>query len=501
MTVSVNPPINTSIANGVTTVFPYDFKVLKNTDMRVLVNGAVRTEGVHYTISGVGTASGNITFLPGFVPATNAIVSRRRLMPFERNTDYVNLGDLLAATLNADQDAPVMMIQQLAASALRLIDDGEGGFVWDALGHRIINVGSGIASTDAANIGNVLTLIEQVLAGGGTVGVRPKYWEITGDGEDSDFILDGADVDDPLLYLVVVTGEVLEPYDGFTIVAGDTATQRVLRLPAALPNLTEGFVILTGYARPWSGETPVTSLALNVRTFAGTAETLDNTKHYSLTITTNASPVTETLRSNTGSPVDWDGGQFCSFHQKGAGQITIVLEGAGTLLTPNGFNPKSRAQGSIITATCEDPDTNTWVLSGDLERQVTSQELLVIPIEDRSVLIGTNIATGAGKGHFIMPFGFVLESIANGGVYASLAVAQGAGTPVAVDVNRNGVSLFSATLTFDNNEKTTRTAATPAVYASGGDVLYAGDEISIDVDALGTPLAKGLAVYLVGRRA
>jgi hypothetical protein len=39
------------------------------------------------------------------------------------------------------------------------------------------------------------------------------------------------------------------------------------------------------------------------------------------------------------------------------------------------------------------------------------------------------------------------------------------------------------------------------VYASGGDVLYAGDEITIDVDQIGTALAKGLTVYLVGQRA
>ena len=44
-------------------------------------------------------------------------------------------------------------------------------------------------------------------------------------------------------------------------------------------------------------------------------------------------------------------------------------------------------------------------------------------------------------------------------------------------------------------------AAAPAVYATDGDVLAVGDEITIDVDQIGTAAAKGLRVYLVGQRA
>ncbi|KAK6697425.1 hypothetical protein SNK04_013997 [Fusarium graminearum] len=51
-------------------------------------------------------------------------------------TEFQNLGDLLADTLNQDQDAPVMMIQQLASKVMQIIIDpgGSGQMVWDAKG-------------------------------------------------------------------------------------------------------------------------------------------------------------------------------------------------------------------------------------------------------------------------------------------------------------------------------------------------------------------------------
>lgn len=83
-------------------------------------------------------------------------------------------------------------------------------------------------------------------------------------------------------------------------------------------------------------------------------------------------------------------------------------------------------------------------------------------------------------------------------VRASLTVAQTAGTIVSVDINESGSTILSAKLTIDNNEKTSVTAATPAVMS---DTSLADDaEITIDIDLVGTPLAKGLKVTLIGTR-
>lgn len=100
----------------------------------------------------------------------------------------------------------------------------------------------------------------------------------------------------------------------------------------------------------------------------------------------------------------------------------------------------------------------------------------------------TALTAGPAKVTFRMPYALTLTKIK-----ASLTAASTSGI-VTVDVNKNGVSLFSTVLTFDVNEKTTATAATPAVLATTA--LADDDEITVDIDVAGTG-AKGLKVYLI----
>lgn len=110
---------------------------------------------------------------------------------------------------------------------------------------------------------------------------------------------------------------------------------------------------------------------------------------------------------------------------------------------------------------------------------------LVVAVSDES----TAITTGAAKVTFRMPRAVTLTD-----VRASLSTASSSGAP-AVDVNEAGVSIFSTTLTIDASEKTSTTAATPAVIS---DANIADDaEITIDIDAAGTG-AKGLKVTFIG---
>lgn len=513
MTVPAYTGPNTSTANGVTTVFPYSFPILDASHVLVTVNGLPRILGVHYDVTGVGNlAGGDIVFYAP--PVATSVVDRRRNMPYTRDTNYTNLGDLLASTLNADQDSPVMMIQQLAALAMliELDPDGSGQFVWNARGNRIIRVGDAIADADALNKRTALVLIEQIQNGGGTVGVSPKLWTFEGDGEVTDFPLAGADVLDPLFYdtaaeLTAGAGnyKVSRPVDAngvgeFLIVPGTAGAPPAIRFNPPLGDGVRGFTTLRGYARPWIGQPPVYTVAPRIVSVTGNT-TLAGDMHNTLILANSATPITLTMRANTGGSADWKEGQFFSVAQMGAGQVTLVAEGTGQVIAATGFSAKTRVVGSPISASCIAPDAGTWLASGDLLRTVETPDRIVIELEDRSALIGTNIGTGTAKDSYFMPFGMVLDSVVAGGCYASLAVAQAAGTVLTVDVNRNGTSIFSTRLTFDNNERTTTTAATPAVYAPGGDVLFAGDEITIDVDQVGNALAKGLRVYLVGRRA
>lgn len=106
----------------------------------------------------------------------------------------------------------------------------------------------------------------------------------------------------------------------------------------------------------------------------------------------------------------------------------------------------------------------------------------------------TNLTTGTAKVTFRMPYAMTLTA-----VRASLSTAQTAGALLTVDINLNGVSVLGTKLTFDNNEKTTVTAATPATIVTSA--LTDDGEITVDIDTVGTAGAKGLKITLIGTRA
>lgn len=114
-------------------------------------------------------------------------------------------------------------------------------------------------------------------------------------------------------------------------------------------------------------------------------------------------------------------------------------------------------------------------------------ESIIVAISDET----TTITTGNAKVTMRMPYAFTLTA-----VRASVNTVSTSGLPT-VDINENGVSILSTKLTIDANEKTSTTAATPAVIS---DASLADDaEITFDIDVAGTG-AKGLKVILIGYR-
>ena len=105
----------------------------------------------------------------------------------------------------------------------------------------------------------------------------------------------------------------------------------------------------------------------------------------------------------------------------------------------------------------------------------------------------TALTTGTAKVTFRMPHAMTLTA-----VRASLTTAQASGTIFTVDINESGTSILSTKLTIDNTEKTSTTAATPAVIS---DTALADDaEITIDIDQIGNGTATGLKITLIGTR-
>jgi hypothetical protein len=105
----------------------------------------------------------------------------------------------------------------------------------------------------------------------------------------------------------------------------------------------------------------------------------------------------------------------------------------------------------------------------------------------------TALTAGTSKITFRTPCAMTVTS-----VRASLTTAQTSGSIFTVDINKTGASVLSTKLTIDNTEKTSVTAATPAVIS---DSAFGDDrEITIDIDQVGDGTAKGLKVTIIGTR-
>lgn len=124
---------------------------------------------------------------------------------------------------------------------------------------------------------------------------------------------------------------------------------------------------------------------------------------------------------------------------------------------------------------------------------VVGSSAAVIPIGVACSDESTALTTGTGKVTFRMPYAFNLS-----GVRASLSTAQASGSIFTVDINEGGTTILSTKLTIDNAEKTSTTAATPAVISDSS--LADDAEITVDIDQVGDGTAKGLKVWLIGTK-
>lgn len=129
--------------NGVTTVFPYGFRILDAAHIQV-----VRTENdvdtiltTGFTVSGVGDAGGgNVTF--SVAPTASQKITLIRNAPFLQETDLENQGAYYAETIEDALDLGVMRDQQLQEQINRSlkIPVGQDASVLDALIEDVIRL-------------------------------------------------------------------------------------------------------------------------------------------------------------------------------------------------------------------------------------------------------------------------------------------------------------------------------------------------------------------------
>lgn len=170
MTVSTEVNHNEYTGNGVTTSFPYTFRIFHASDLLVTTNdtnGVLRTLTLNtdYTVTGVGSYSGGAVVLP--LPLANAwAISIERSLPVVQETDLRNQGKFFAETHEGAFDYLTMLIQQCFGWArLALLKPNFLAKYYDAKQNRIANLSDPRAEQDAVNNRSMRSYVDAAIAG------------------------------------------------------------------------------------------------------------------------------------------------------------------------------------------------------------------------------------------------------------------------------------------------------------------------------------------------
>jgi hypothetical protein len=162
---------------------------------------------------------------------------------------------------------------------------------------------------------------------------------------------------------------------------------------------------------------------------------------------------------------------------KKSGQTGVALAAGADGIFVSGATDVLRGSGGSGTVNSVNGDTGTVFVAVPI----------IIACSDET----TALTTGTAKATFRMPYAMTLT-----GVRASVTTAP-TGAVLTVDINEAGNTILSTKLTIDAGEKTSTTAAIPAVMS---DTSLADDaEMTIDIDTVGSTVAgAGLKVMLIG---
>lgn len=159
--------------------------------------------------------------------------------------------------------------------------------------------------------------------------------------------------------------------------------------------------------------------------------------------------------------------------------------------TADADKPISTATQAALDAKADEPSTTNAI---DAAEQEALEEVVMIAVSDET----TDLTTGDGKAKFRMPFAIALSEIR-----ASVNTAP-AGSTIIIDVEvdideSSGGTILSTLLTIDAGEKTSTTAATPAVISNPN--IPDDSEVTINIDQVGSGTAgAGLKLTFKGKR-
>lgn len=161
MTINTSTNSASFPGNGVTQIFPCDFRIFQDSDVLVSLvdpNTGATTNLVldsDYTISGAGD-QGGFTLSTTSAPPTGLTLLVQRDIAIEQVTDFTNQGSFFPTMHEDTADRTVMQVQQvneLAVLGLRKPNDVVN--FYDVESNRLSNVAAGLDSTDGANVAQV----------------------------------------------------------------------------------------------------------------------------------------------------------------------------------------------------------------------------------------------------------------------------------------------------------------------------------------------------------
>jgi hypothetical protein len=152
------------------------------------------------------------------------------------------------------------------------------------------------------------------------------------------------------------------------------------------------------------------------------------------------------------------------------------------------YSNQQLGSGDFIKDSYTRINQNSNDLNVDLTFLFNKKESFILAVSDET----TNLTVGISKITFRLPYTFTLLD-----VKASVAIAP-TGSGIEVNIKKNGISILSTKLTIDGSQRTSKTAAVPAVISDSN--LLDDSEITIDIDSIGSIFAgAGLKVTLIGR--
>lgn len=257
-----------------------------------------------------------------------------------------------------------------------------------------------------------------------------------------------------------------------------------------------------------------------------TPDTLSRTAYWSSDGSATALSLTGTSTVCVGPTTQiWTGGASWAMSIGTAGTFTtgtVELGAASdTTLSRSGAG-EVQVEGVDIVEVNDSPTLGTITTTGNIELGAATDTTIARSAAGEATIEGdaiwndgnrsvtwmvaasdevTNIAAGTGKVFWRMPYAFTVTAVG-----CSLSVAQTAGTLVTVDLNEgdadagggNPVSILGTKITIDNSESSSAFAATAATITDTA--IAANAEMSIDIDAIGTALAKGLKCWITGHQ-